>query len=492
MDYPKKKKIVVEGSFVFSFDAFASVLLLLSSSAVDVLFFSLRKGEEQDTEEMRSALARLGKTIPLFLEGAPHKKQAPNSLPDAILCLRESPSLHFYSTVPHFSLHPIPELQAPSIALDPAFSLSGKRSGLEDPTVLKSKSPRGILLNEKRGLKGDKPVPEYHLLLLLWRLLFPASFQEEKSGNVVLLKGLQDEAMLKGYTSEAFSTEEELTGELGKKGIAGRYEMAYPLERNNPQLSLVETGWEHRRKKSLYGPAIRDFYIFHYVYKGQGVYWVKDQKILLKEGDCFLVPPDTPVRYGTLNEECSYYWVGFQGSESKSLSEKCGYLTEGVFVRSFAKGNPLQHHFYALAHLSLKEGSLYQGLSEFYAILAFLIFSSSPLKETKDSYVEAALQEIALHSDESLSVASLSQKIGLERSYFYRLFKKKTGQSIEEYLLSTRLEKAKKALLESGERIQDIALHSGWSSYLSFLSYFQKKTGLSPREFRSRYQKKND
>ena len=49
------------------------------------------------------------------------------------------------------------------------------------------------------------------------------------------------------------------------------------------------------------------------------------------------------------------------------------------------------------------------------------------------------------------------------------------------------MEKAKELLLSTGERINDIALRTGYTTASHFITIFKKKTGLSPLKYREIY-----
>lgn len=78
----------------------------------------------------------------------------------------------------------------------------------------------------------------------------------------------------------------------------------------------------------------------------------------------------------------------------------------------------------------------------------------------------------------------LSQKLGYDYTYLSQLFSTQTGQTIERFLISQRIERAK-ALLQEGEwTIADIAFQLGYSSVPHFTNQFRKEVGKTPAQFR--------
>ena len=72
---------------------------------------------------------------------------------------------------------------------------------------------------------------------------------------------------------------------------------------------------------------------------------------------------------------------------------------------------------------------------------------------------------------------------------FSRYFKKNAGEGFVEYLTRVRIEKARHLLRETGYNISDIADQCGFSSISNFNKHFRKSEGLSPRDYRSSFNK---
>ena len=75
----------------------------------------------------------------------------------------------------------------------------------------------------------------------------------------------------------------------------------------------------------------------------------------------------------------------------------------------------------------------------------------------------------------------------LNRSYLSQLFKKKTGQKFVDYLNDVRIEKAKDLLVTSERKMYIIAKSVGYDNVKYFFRIFKKKTGISPEQFRLRH-----
>ncbi len=89
------------------------------------------------------------------------------------------------------------------------------------------------------------------------------------------------------------------------------------------------------------------------------------------------------------------------------------------------------------------------------------------------------------HYKDKITVAQIADAIGISEREAMRSFRKNLNQSPIEYLISYRLNEAKKMLLNSELPITEICYQCGFSDSSYFGKAFRKAYGLTPREFRS-------
>ena len=118
---------------------------------------------------------------------------------------------------------------------------------------------------------------------------------------------------------------------------------------------------------------------------------------------------------------------------------------------------------------------------------AFIIFSGQKLHG--DDVVKKAQTYIEDHVDEKISVEHLSSRFAVGRRNFDRRFIKATGNTPVEYLQRVRIESAKKAFEASRKTVNEVMYEVGYSDPKAFREVFRKCTGVSPLEYRSKYNK---
>ena len=82
-----------------------------------------------------------------------------------------------------------------------------------------------------------------------------------------------------------------------------------------------------------------------------------------------------------------------------------------------------------------------------------------------------------------LRVEEIADRLHLDRRYLSRIFKEKTGETLQEYIVSTRMAVAKKALLE-GLSVASTAERCGYTDVFVFSKMFKRRFGISPAHWK--------
>lgn len=117
----------------------------------------------------------------------------------------------------------------------------------------------------------------------------------------------------------------------------------------------------------------------------------------------------------------------------------------------------------------------------------FIIFKGQKLHG--DEVVKKAQAYIETKLDEKISVEHLSSKFSLSRRNFDRRFIKATGNTPLEYFQRVRIESAKKAFETGHKTVNEVMYDVGYADVKAFREVFRKITGMSPLEYRSKYNK---
>ena len=119
--------------------------------------------------------------------------------------------------------------------------------------------------------------------------------------------------------------------------------------------------------------------------------------------------------------------------------------------------------------------------------LMLIILRDTPRRAAKpsSSKLKRILAFVLNHVDDpDLTLEEAAESLDLSKFYFSHFFKKNTGQSFHSYLTKTRVNFAKRYLIESKMPVIDIAFQSGFNSIQTFNRVFKTLTGFSPRDYR--------
>lgn len=96
----------------------------------------------------------------------------------------------------------------------------------------------------------------------------------------------------------------------------------------------------------------------------------------------------------------------------------------------------------------------------------------------------AVASYIHSHYRQELSLDEVARHFYVSAHHLSRQFNKVTGFTFTEYVQMTRIRHAQQQLLNSGDKITDIAARCGFASFSQFNRIFNKHNGMSPRAYR--------
>lgn len=118
---------------------------------------------------------------------------------------------------------------------------------------------------------------------------------------------------------------------------------------------------------------------------------------------------------------------------------------------------------------------------------AFALFQGQ--KSHEDSEILKAQDFLEAHYQERISVEQLADQFGIGRRSFERRFKRATHNTVLEYHQRVKIEAAKRRFESSRKNIHEVMYDVGYTDTKAFRMIFKKYTGLTPIEYRNKYQK---
>ncbi len=120
-----------------------------------------------------------------------------------------------------------------------------------------------------------------------------------------------------------------------------------------------------------------------------------------------------------------------------------------------------------------------------YSQSPFIIFSGQ--KAHEDESVKKAQEYIERNFEDKITVDQLASMLALGRRSLERRFKKATSNTVTEYIQRVKIEAAKKDLESGRKNINEVMYDVGYVDIKAFRTTFRKITGLSPIEYKNKY-----
>jgi len=200
---------------------------------------------------------------------------------------------------------------------------------------------------------------------------------------------------------------------------------------------------------------------------------------------------------GLLNgKKCSTHW-GFQNEFREMFPEvemmDGSIITEEYRIYSSGGANS---YWGLLLHLVEKYADRETAIlaSKYFAIdidrdsqSAFAMFKGQ--KNHADQEVRKVQDYIEKNIQERISVDELADTISVGRRSFERRFKLATNNTVLEYIHRVKIEAAKRSFENSRKNINQVMFDVGYTDTKAFRTMFKKITGLTPIEYRNKYNK---
>jgi transcriptional regulator GlxA family with amidase domain len=115
----------------------------------------------------------------------------------------------------------------------------------------------------------------------------------------------------------------------------------------------------------------------------------------------------------------------------------------------------------------------------------FMMFSGQ--KDHEDEPIKKAQMFIEGNFHQKITVDELASMFSLSRRNLERRFKKATANTVVEYIQRVKIEAAKMSLESSRENVNEVMYKVGYTDTKAFRTTFKKITGVSPVQYRMKY-----
>ncbi len=138
----------------------------------------------------------------------------------------------------------------------------------------------------------------------------------------------------------------------------------------------------------------------------------------------------------------------------------------------------------AFAQLSEKAGQSVMDMMRWEKYLLERAFTYEEEVQKSQSLIEKINAYIREHYSENIGRNEIGAAFFLVPEYLAKMYKKKTGQNLKDYINEYRLSQAKLLLKNSDMKVSDVALEVGFDNFSYFSTLFKQHMGMTPNEYR--------
>ncbi len=233
-----------------------------------------------------------------------------------------------------------------------------------------------------------------------------------------------------------------------------------------------------------FGPAVRNFYLIHYIYSGQGELHINKKTYKIHAGQFFLIYPKQTAYYKADDKDpWMYGWIEFDGSFSEKLMTVAGFSHDNHVLNDDDEvGNILKN-------------IIDLGWSDFETIMGHFWFFIASLTKGKllkkdenaaETYVSNAKKYIRSNLHKKITVTEIAQFLNIDRSYLTRIFKSIYDINTQQFILSLKMEMASQSLKKSNMTIKEVANSVGYDNQMEFSKLFKKHFHVTPTQWREK------
>ena len=238
-----------------------------------------------------------------------------------------------------------------------------------------------------------------------------------------------------------------------------------------------------------------DYRIEREDYHNYMLFYICDGRLSLRSGSQTMVASAGQVGFLNCHEPHEYHtigntefvWLHLDGSNTADFYQQAVQM-HGGFVFDTPYAEQIKNGIYEIVFAFRNEQTLSEvRLSQkLYTLLTAMVDTASQEagQTEENDTVSKAMHFIQEQYMNPISLLDVATHVNMSQFHFSRLFRKDCGYSPHEYLILTRLNRAKHLLKTTGLPVKVIAQKVGYQNVSSFTNAFTDRVGISPTLFR--------
>ncbi len=218
----------------------------------------------------------------------------------------------------------------------------------------------------------------------------------------------------------------------------------------------------------------------HMVHEGEVLYRVAGKVLKLTAGRALFLPPNTIHQHMRCSSDSLKTVIVFNCSVLQ-------FDTPRVFCFSPALSDGLNYMLKMCMNRDILApylicGKAFEMLCSIFEILNIKIPEDN--RDCSDARLLVAMQFINSSQNRAVTSDEVAKECGLSSRQLNRLFKIQTGESLYQYIVRSKMERAKLLLSQKEPSIKEVGFMLGFNTETGFISFFKRHCSTSPATFR--------
>ena len=108
--------------------------------------------------------------------------------------------------------------------------------------------------------------------------------------------------------------------------------------------------------------------------------------------------------------------------------------------------------------------------------------------DSRNEMIRYIIDYVEKNYTEKLSLTAISRKYNYTLQHVSTLFKQEVGMNFQEYVQSVRIKESCRLLINTNQKVSDIATRVGYTNIKYFNEVFKRHMEMTPRDFRKKFQ----
>jgi len=238
-------------------------------------------------------------------------------------------------------------------------------------------------------------------------------------------------------------------------------------------------------------------YLIKYTLSGEGRLVYEGQDVFLPQGSFFWIDCQKQQYYCTSERTGNWrvVWVHFYGAECDYLYRRF-LAVNGANSGELPANNSVSARIYELLGLyrnAPEPNADVRAAALLLGIMAECVCGAAGHADAaQPAYVRQAMDYMAAHFRERVTLERLSKEISINKYYLQKLFTRHAGLSPYAYLAALRVAHAKELLRMTEIPVSAVAAETGIETVSHFIKLFRAHEGITPAEYRRVWKTRRD